>query len=130
MPNIKRIHKIKDEIKETTEVSLNFFGREFEKFQEKLEETVKAFNSESVKITKELVIACGELEKIQKETKDIKDEYTIYSSKIDKLNKREEEVKEREDEDLKLHKILVNKGKSLKAKETDLNEKERRLDDR
>ena len=130
MIDLKRIQEINKEIQETTKVGLGFFTREFEKFNEKLSDAVKKYNEEAVSIQKELIKEAQVLDDVTKKTKGIKKEYTIYKEKVGDLNKKSEENKEKEEELLKLHKVLVNKGKSLDAREKEIKEKERRLNDR
>ena len=130
MVSLKRIQEINKEIEEITDVGLSFFVREFDKFEEKLSDAIEKYGEESAKINKALAEKSRVFDEYEKKLKEVKKEYTIYKRKVEGLNRRSKENTEKEDELLKLHKILVNKGKSLKAKEADLNEKERRLNDR
>ena len=74
---IKRIQEIKKEINETTEISLKFFGSEFKKFVEKLEDSIKEFNAESVKITRALVEKSKLFEEYQEKTEKIKGQNVV-----------------------------------------------------
>ena len=130
MVDTKRIQEIKEETKQITEEGLAFFGHEFEKFGEKLSNAIKEYHKESVKISKALAEKSRVFAEYEKKTKEIKEEYTIYSTKVSDLNEKSEANDKKEDELLKLHKVLVNKGKSLNARETEIKEKERRLNDR
>jgi len=117
MIDIKRVQEIKKEVKETTEASLRFFDAEYKKFIEKLTIAIKEFNEESVKIQRDIIETTKVLKEYDQKAKAIKSEYIECKKTVGDLNKKKEEFVEREDELLKLHKTLVNRGKILDAKE-------------
>ena len=117
---IKRIQEIKKEVEETTEVGLKFFEAEFGKFIKRLSGLINSFNEESVKVKKEIVLSIQELEKIEEETKTLREQYKITENKVEVIDAKEIELRKREDELVELHTTLERKSKRLDAKERDL----------
>jgi len=128
MIDTKRIHKIKSDIKETSDVGVGVFKREFEKFDSHISGLIAELNEEVVTVNKDIAIAITDLNRAKKELKDILYIVEANKGKLKELDEKEIGLKEKEENLLDLHKVLTNRQKMLDAKESILQTKERRVD--
>jgi len=120
MTDIKRIQKITETIEETSKIGLKFFSDEFGKFINNLEDAVKTFNDEAVKVKKELYQSIKQLEEFEEKVEKLKEEHEASRKKIESLNLKEIELREQEENLLQLHNTLAKKEKILYAKEREV----------
>jgi len=119
-PNTSKIEEVINEIKNTGKVASDFFSFEATKYVKILTENILVLNKELTNLIKEVVELERLRESISKEVLELEQQKDTFDKLKNRLDKKSNDINQREENLLALHKTLENKRLMLEARENEL----------